>query len=164
MSVTAANTLEFVAKNLAETEKFAEILAQYLSHGDVIFLTGDLGAGKSVVARATIRALLNQADLNVPSPTFLLALPYENEFWKILHADLYRIKNPDELDELGLFEEPRSLVIIEWPQKADRLLPKPTLNISIDFSSTAEGRVLRITSAQGSKTFSSLAGDKVFSQ
>ncbi|MCF6301765.1 MAG: tRNA (adenosine(37)-N6)-threonylcarbamoyltransferase complex ATPase subunit type 1 TsaE [Devosiaceae bacterium] len=158
------NTLEFLAKNLTETERFGKVLARHLNPGDVVFLNGNLGAGKSILARATIRSVLDQPKLNVPSPTFLLALPYENEQWKILHADLYRIKNPEEIDELGLFEDTQTLVIIEWPEKAKTLLPHPTLNISLNFSSNAKERVLRITSAQGSVTFSSLATDEIFSQ
>lgn len=164
MSIKVPKILEFNAVSLAQTEEFGQILARHLNPGDVVFLKGDLGAGKSALARATIRALLDQPILNVPSPTFLLALPYENEQWKILHADLYRINDPEEVDELGLFEDPETLVIIEWPEKAEAHLVAPTLNISIGFSDTSEGRVMRITSEQGSKTYFSLAGESYFSQ
>ncbi len=164
MSIKAPKFLEFSAPDLAQTQEFGQILARHLNPGDVVFLNGDLGAGKSALARATIRALLNQPTLNVPSPTFLLTLPYENEQWQILHADLYRIKVPEEVDELGLFEDPETIVIIEWPEKAETHLGAPTLSISIGFSSNSEERVMRITSEQGSKAYFSLASESCFSQ
>ncbi len=157
-------SLEFSAPDLGQTEEFAQILAPHLNPGDVIFLKGDLGAGKSALARAIIRALLDQPALNVPSPTFLLALPYENQHWKLLHADLYRIRDPEEVDELGLFEDRETIVIIEWPEKAEGRLEAPTLNISIGFSGNSGGRVMRITSDQRSKTYFSLARESCFLQ
>src|SRR6266481_7530775 len=91
-------------------------LALLIGPGDVITLSGDLGAGKTAAARAMIRYLANDSALEVPSPTFTLAQSYELPF-PIVHADLYRINDSSELEEIGLSPLPEgTLVLIEWPE------------------------------------------------
>ncbi len=85
------------------TQRLGEDLALALRPGDCLALVGDLGAGKSTLARALIRAIAGEPDLEVPSPTFTLVQDYELSL-PIAHFDLYRIADPDELDELGLDE------------------------------------------------------------
>ncbi|TIS69796.1 MAG: tRNA (adenosine(37)-N6)-threonylcarbamoyltransferase complex ATPase subunit type 1 TsaE, partial [Mesorhizobium sp.] len=85
----------------AATARLGEDLAMALRPGDAIALKGDLGAGKSTLARALIRALADDAGLEVPSPTFTLVQSYETRV-PVHHFDLYRLSSPDELDELGL--------------------------------------------------------------
>ena len=77
-------------------------LALLIGAGDVITLSGDLGAGKTAAARAMIRYLAGDDDLEVPSPTFTLAQSYELPSFPLVHADLYRIDDPNELEEIGL--------------------------------------------------------------
>jgi len=115
-----------------ETANLARTIAPLLGSGDMITLSGDLGAGKSSFARELIRTILRQPTLDVPSPTFTLMQTYEAPEFTILHADLYRISDPEELIELG-FEDSMigALTILEWPEKAAKLLSFSRLNITI---------------------------------
>src|SRR5882724_5249631 len=93
-------------------------LALLVGPGDVITLSGDLGAGKTAAARAMIRYLADDETLEVPSPTFTLAQSYDLAF-PLLHADLYRINDSSELEEIGLSPLPEgTLALIEWPERA----------------------------------------------
>src|SRR4051812_16500232 len=88
----------------AATAAFGARLATELAPGSLVLLAGDLGAGKTALARAMIRALVGDATLDVPSPTFALVQPYEAHGRPLLHADLYRLREAREIDELGLFD------------------------------------------------------------
>lgn len=99
------------------TARFGEDLAVILQPGDVVALRGDLGAGKTALARAIIRALAGDRDLDVPSPTFTLVQTYEGRL-PVLHADLYRLGSPDEVEQLGLDDTPSGVVLVEWPEIA----------------------------------------------
>lgn len=112
-------------------------IAAILRPGDHIGLVGDLGAGKSTLARAIIRAMADDPDLEVPSPTFTLVQPYEGRV-RIVHADLYRINDPTEVDELGL-GDPDAAEIVEWPKT-----PLP-ITLSIEFADNESARHLTVT-------------------
>ncbi len=101
-----------------ETIKLAKSYAKKLIKGDIVFLEGTLGAGKSVFARSLIREVTQTPDLNVPSPTFTLLQTYTSSLGEIYHYDLYRLKSPDEIYELE-WEEAlnEGIVLLEWPQK-----------------------------------------------
>lgn len=117
--------------NETATAQLMADLALLLSAGDVITLTGDLGAGKTSAARALIRYLAQDNDLEVPSPTFTLAQTYDLLPFPVLHADLYRISDPDELEEIGLAPLPDGvLALIEWPERAPNLLPPDRIDIA----------------------------------
>jgi tRNA threonylcarbamoyl adenosine modification protein YjeE len=118
---------------------------------DIVTLSGDLGAGKTAAARALIRYLADDETLEVPSPTFTLAQIYDLSI-PVLHVDLYRINHASELDELGLTPFPDgTLVLIEWPDRADGLLP--TDRIDIAFSHAASGEAdARIATVTGHGT------------
>ena len=100
----------------------------------VMTLTGDLGAGKSVLARSIIRALGHEGA--VKSPTYTLVEEYDVGGWKIAHLDLYRLNDPEELHYLGFDDivANSDLLIIEWPDKGAGLLPKATLAVTILYS------------------------------
>src|SRR3569623_1085952 len=107
---------------LADDEATAVLgkrLATTLKPGDTVLLIGDLGAGKTSLARAVIRTLVGDTDMDVPSPSFALVQPYTSlSGTQILHADLYRIADPREVDELGLFDRADANVMLERPDKA----------------------------------------------
>ncbi|MFT3996815.1 MAG: tRNA (adenosine(37)-N6)-threonylcarbamoyltransferase complex ATPase subunit type 1 TsaE [Asticcacaulis sp.] len=108
-------------KDEAETAAYGVWLAAQLGPGEVVYLLGDLGAGKSTLARGLIRALTTPEE-DVPSPTFTIVQTYEGRDFDIAHFDLYRLTDPDEIHEIGLFEMADShLCLIEWPQRLEGL-------------------------------------------
>ena len=116
---------EIITNSEEETILFAKRFADNLPANRIIFLEGPLGAGKSVFARALIRALCKDDSLNVPSPTFTLLQTYENANTPIWHYDLYRLKDPDEMEELS-WDDALSggVVLIEWPERLGYLKPQ----------------------------------------
>ncbi len=127
----------------AATQQLGEDLALCASRGICLALSGDLGAGKSTIARAFIRALADDDGLEVPSPTFTLVQSYEARL-PVAHFDLYRLAGAGELVELGLDEALESgVVLMEWPEKAGSLLPVDTA--LLHFSHQGEGRTLTIS-------------------
>ena len=126
----------------AATRRLGEDLALSLSIGDCVALSGDLGAGKSTLARALIRAIADDEQLEVPSPTFTLVQLYDLRL-PVAHFDLYRLGDAHELDELG-FDEALSqgVCLVEWPDKAGDLLP--TERISITFAYGTDDRRVTI--------------------
>ncbi|WP_417578735.1 tRNA (adenosine(37)-N6)-threonylcarbamoyltransferase complex ATPase subunit type 1 TsaE [Pelagibacterium sp.] len=123
------------------TDAIGAALATHLQPGDIVTLEGDLGAGKTALARAIIRALLGVPDLDVPSPTFAIVQPYPG----IIHADLYRLADESEIDELGLVEDETDIVLVEWPERAPSLMRRPGLNIALAMDASGMGRILTIT-------------------
>jgi N-acetylmuramate 1-kinase len=117
----------------AATHRFARFLAGELKPGDVVALSGDLGAGKTTLARAIIRALAGDETLEVPSPTFTLVQSYETPRGPVVHADLYRVNDPDELHELGFEEAAEAgIVLVEWPERAGEVLKPDRLEIALE--------------------------------
>jgi tRNA threonylcarbamoyladenosine biosynthesis protein TsaE len=127
----------------AATARLGEAVAAVLRAGEAVCLTGPLGAGKSTLARALVRALTTP-DEDVPSPTFTLVQFYEAADFPLAHFDLYRLASPDEAREIGLDEAlDDGAVIIEWPQRLEGDLPPDRLDIDIAFE--GEGRRARLT-------------------
>src|SRR5258708_18522871 len=113
------------------TARLMADLALLIGPGDVITLSGDLGAGKTAAARAMIRYLADDETMEVPSPTFTLAQSYELPAFPLLHADLYRINDPAELEEIGLSPLPAgTVVLIEWPGRAASAMPADRIDIA----------------------------------
>lgn len=124
--------MKTVSQSQKETENIAKNLAQEIENGDIIALHGDLGAGKTVFARALIRTLINNQKAEVPSPTFTLVQSYDSPIGLISHFDCYRLKDPDEIFEIGWEEaQTEGIIILEWPCRIESLLPKPRLDITI---------------------------------
>lgn len=110
-----------VVASEAAMDALATRLSRSLHRGDTLLLSGGVGAGKTHLARALIRAWLEAPDEPVPSPTFTLVQTYGAGNAEVWHADLYRLSNPSEIAELGLDEAfEQALCLIEWP---DRLAP-----------------------------------------
>jgi len=120
----------------AATAALAAAIAAVMRAGDVVALHGDLGAGKSTLARGIIQALGWAGE--VPSPTFTLVQAYDppDVAVPVWHVDLYRIDHPAEADALGLFETDAAL-IIEWPQRLGARLPAAALHLRLDGSGDA---------------------------
>lgn len=112
-------------------------LGPALRTGDVIALTGDLGAGKTTLVRGLIQGL--NPNEEVPSPTYTLVQSYDLPQYELWHCDLYRLKHADEVFELGLVDVLDDVVsIIEWPDKMGAHLPEYALSLHIQFA--GEGR------------------------
>jgi tRNA threonylcarbamoyl adenosine modification protein YjeE len=126
-------TLSVALANEAATAQLMADLALLTGAGDVITLSGDLGAGKTAAARAMIRYLADDEALEVPSPTFTLAQGYDLPSFPVLHADLYRVSDASELEEIGLSPLPEGTVaLIEWPERAGNTLPADRIDISFN--------------------------------
>ncbi|WP_298113167.1 tRNA (adenosine(37)-N6)-threonylcarbamoyltransferase complex ATPase subunit type 1 TsaE [Bradyrhizobium sp.] len=120
-----------LANETATADLMAD-LALLVGAGDVITLSGDLGAGKTAAARALIRYLADDAEIEVPSPTFTLAQSYDLAALPLIHADLYRINDASELEEIGLSPLPEGAVaLIEWPERAPSALPPDRIDIAL---------------------------------
>jgi tRNA threonylcarbamoyladenosine biosynthesis protein TsaE len=119
------------------TDRLGQHLAGLVRPGDVLLLQGPIGAGKSHLARALIRALGVSED--IPSPTFTLVQVYETTAGEVWHSDLYRLSGPDEALELGLIEAFQSAIcLIEWPERLGSDWPDSALTLR--FSIEGEGR------------------------
>ena len=121
---------EIALDGTAATAAFGARIAAGLGVGDAVALEGDLGAGKTTLARAILRGLGVAED--VPSPTFTLVQHYETPRLAVRHYDFYRIETPRELDELGLDEAlDEGAVLIEWPERAPERIPADALHIRL---------------------------------
>jgi tRNA threonylcarbamoyl adenosine modification protein YjeE len=127
------------ARHLPDEDATAALgreLAMILAPGDLVCLEGDLGSGKSSLARAIVRALTGRPDLDVPSPTFAIAQLYEDGPTPVAHFDFYRVGSPAEAGEVGLDEAlGRAVVLVEWPGRAGALTAhRLTVGLAIEGS------------------------------
>jgi len=122
--------MDFICNTENDTIKLGEKLAAFAQKGDVFALFGTLGMGKTVLSRAFIQKLCNASE--VPSPTFTLLQIYDTTNFPIYHFDLYRLKSPEEIFEIGMEEAIYDGVsLIEWPEKMGAYLPNKAIKISI---------------------------------
>jgi tRNA threonylcarbamoyladenosine biosynthesis protein TsaE len=123
----------------AATQALGRAIAAALRPGEAVCLAGPLGAGKSTLARALVRALTT-ADEEVPSPTFTLVQFYEGPRLNVAHFDLYRLSSYDEAYEIGLDEAlDDGAAVIEWPERLEGRLPRDRLDVDILVSQVGEG-------------------------
>ena len=123
--------MRFILENLAATEELAARLALLARPGDALLLEGPLGAGKSALARAFLRAASGDPLLEVPSPTFTLVQSYDLPAGPAHHFDLYRLDGPAGLDELGWDEAREGIVLVEWPDRLGAWTPAEALRIAL---------------------------------
>src|SRR5881394_2018830 len=134
--------------NEQATQRLMLDIAAALEPGDLVTLSGDLGAGKTTFARAMIRYLADNPDIPVPSPTFTLMQTYDLPRFPLVHADLYRLEGPGELAELGFDDLPKdAVVLLEWPDRAAGFLPPDRLDVAFTLEPKVgpEHRKVRIT-------------------
>src|SRR6266480_395986 len=130
--MTGPTTFSLALPDETATAGLMADLALLIGPGDVITLSGDLGAGKTAAARAMIRYLAADAALEVPSPTFTLVQSYDLPAFPLVHADLYRVSDPAELEEIGLSPLPEGhLALIEWPERAPAALAQDRIDIAL---------------------------------
>lgn len=137
-------TTPIVLADDAATAALGAKLAAVLRPGDLVLLIGELGAGKTALARAVIRTLMDDPRLDVPSPTFALVQPYDRGALRILHADLYRLLAERDADELGL-DDPDAITLIEWPDRAPALAARATAQVILAIPRSGEGREATVT-------------------
>ncbi len=129
-----------------DTLAFGARIAAVLRPGDVLTLVGDLGAGKTTLARGLIQSRLG--DIDVPSPTYTLVQTYDWGEVELWHCDLYRMEAPDDALELGLLDAMgEEIVLLEWPDRLGALLPDDALSIDIAFD--GEGRTVTLKGFEG---------------
>lgn len=137
----------YISHSEEETLTFAKEFCKYLQIGDVVVLTGNLGTGKTLFINGICNSL--HVDEIVTSPTFTIMNQYigykAEEECNIIHIDLYRIKNIKELIDLGFLEllsTPKSIILIEWGEKAEELIPKPYHRILFENTETNDNHRL----------------------
>ena len=135
--------MTFTTHSESDTMAFAAKLADMLAAGDTVLLTGDLGAGKSVVARGIARGMGVAGPM--PSPTFTLMIPYEAGGRRLYHYDLYRLSDPDEYYAAGLdeFVGGDGVAVVEWPQMAG-LEVAPALRLTLERGGDDDARRISI--------------------
>ena len=135
--------MTYLTQSEQDTLAFASRLSSMLAAGDTVLLTGDLGAGKSVLARGIARGMGIAGPM--PSPTFTLMVPYEAGGKKLYHFDLYRLSDPDEYYAAGLdeFVGGDGVAVVEWPQMAE-LDASPALHIELTRGATDDERRISI--------------------
>ena len=139
---------------LADTERLSLSLASRRPSDpacQVVFLQGDLGTGKTTLARALLHALGVPGLIRSPTYTLVEHYPLDAGVGRAVHADLYRLRDADELENLGLRDElqPGTLLLIEWPERAATLLPAPDLRITLRMAGYGREAELQAGSASG---------------
>lgn len=135
----------------AATLALGAAIAAHIAAGDVLALRGDLGAGKTTLARGIITALLSglAGETEVPSPTYTLVQSYDTPKGELWHGDMYRLERPEACIELGLEDAFLDCIcLIEWPDKLGGFLPETAINLTLRFD--GDGRAARI---EGSKNW-----------
>ena len=134
-------------KFLEDTQNFSKNISKIISAGDIIFLYGEIGVGKTTFVRFFINHLESKKGIKnseVLSPTFNIVYDYDVGNIKILHYDLYRLKNYKDISQLGMFETPDdSIKIVEWPELIESK-PKNRVDIQFQYSKLIDSRKVKI--------------------
>lgn len=147
-----------ILKTEEETMQVAKELAAAIDEGVIIFLEGQLGAGKTTFTRGFLRGLGFQD--KVKSPTYTIVEPYDVSGKKIFHFDFYRVKDSQELDEIGIqdYFSPTFICLVEWPEKGVSRLPTPDLICHIEFKQDGRDLKIEARSERGKKVVEKMVG------
>ncbi|MBU1174170.1 MAG: tRNA (adenosine(37)-N6)-threonylcarbamoyltransferase complex ATPase subunit type 1 TsaE [Alphaproteobacteria bacterium] len=149
MITASAGASAIAISDEAGTARLGAAIAARLGPGMLVLLEGDLGAGKTALARAIVRTLLGDEALEVPSPSFALVQPYDGNGISLLHADFYRLADASETQELGLFDDPSTVVLVEWPERDPSLAGAADLVVALRQAESETGRLAVLSSPSG---------------
>ncbi|CAI3922404.1 tRNA A37 threonylcarbamoyladenosine biosynthesis protein TsaE (TsaE) (PDB:1FL9) [Commensalibacter communis] len=127
--------LLYALPNLKATEALAQKIAQQIRKQDSILLFGPLGVGKTSLARALLRAVCKDPEMEVPSPSFTLVQQYDTSGFSLYHYDLWRLQDEEELIELDWDDAREEVTLVEWPERLGSLLPEDSLQIHLSIQS-----------------------------
>ena len=134
-------------KSIKDTKNFSKSISKMISAGDIIFLYGEIGVGKTTFVRFVINYLENKNGIKnseVLSPTFNIVYDYDVGNIKILHYDLFRLKNYKDISQLGMFETSQDCIkIVEWPELIEAK-PKDRIDILFQYSKLINSRKIKI--------------------
>lgn len=152
---------EFYLADAAAQEALAGELAHHCPTGVVIFLQGELGAGKTTFVRGFLQALGHKGV--VKSPTYTLVEPYELNGRQVYHFDLYRLADPEELEYAGGrdYFEGDAVCLVEWPEKAAGFLPQADIVCEIQYAGTGRQLSLQALTAKGSSMLQAIAEESL---
>jgi len=138
-------------------DAFGRRLAGLLVPPFILYLRGDLGTGKTALARGVLRGLGHRGA--VRSPTYTLLEPYELERLRLYHLDLYRLSDPEELEYLGLRDllDGQSVLLVEWPERGTGVLPPPDLEIRLSYAGAGRDLLLLPQTPVGERLVAGLA-------
>lgn len=144
--------IRILLPDTAATEALGAALARWLGPrgAGLVTLQGDLGAGKTTLVRGLLRALGVEGPIR--SPSYTLLEPYQLGALRVLHMDFYRLQSPDELENLGLRDDPpeQSLWLVEWPERGGELLPAATLGVRLQHA--GQGRAVELSCAAAERS------------
>lgn len=138
------------------TEALGMQMAAGLAPGCILYLQGDLGAGKTTLTRGLLRGLGYQG--LVKSPTFTLVEPYQMQQWRLFHWDLYRLGDAEELEYLGLRDQldGEAVLLIEWPERGHGTLPQADVMVTLDYADLGRRFHLEAHSPRGQALLSAI--------
>jgi len=141
--------VEYLLEDQAATEAFGASLARCCESGLLVFLQGQLGAGKTTLVRGALRAMGHHGP--VKSPTYTLVEPYETPAGNVYHLDLYRLSDADELEWIGIRDllDGQSACLIEWPERGAGILPEPDVGISLEVAGCGRRVCISAHSSRG---------------
>jgi len=142
---------------IALGKKLANIVKVELKQGVIVFLNGDLGAGKTTLTRGFVQGMGHVG--NVKSPTYTLVEPYDLQDWQVYHFDLYRLADPEELEYMGIrdYFNSNCCSFIEWPEKGQGMLPEPDMIIDLAYHDEQRQVSLQAKTTLGERLLSILA-------
>ena len=154
MTAELINQLQTVLKDEHQMHAYGEKIAQAICQINaplLIFLSGDLGAGKTTLSRGILAGLGHKG--SVKSPTYTLVEPYDLDIGKVFHFDLYRLVDPEELYDIGFddYLSEAQLCMVEWPDKGGSLVPKADISLQINSNGTGREVILTAQTSLGSQ-------------